>query len=208
MTKYANWTRCKHPHPPPPWQWNLSCQTDWHSFLSNISRHPLLAEIFNSPISAGTYRGQRVGTLVLYSANWSEPHIMPWGRKAALCKRVYVLCRSTTVIPSARICGSSCAPPMAKVSDHSSSSGPDLDMNRWVWSVLTSRSRGESISNFIFVVFSTAILTVTPNKLLVRLQIWVAKIENWHETSINAQIKYSTGLVKVRASWKMLLTAL
>ena len=32
---------------------------------SNISSYPLLAEIFNSLISAGTYHGQRVATSVL-----------------------------------------------------------------------------------------------------------------------------------------------
>ena len=56
---------------------------------SNISWHPLLTEIFNSPISAGTYHGQRVAISVLCGANQFEPQIGPWGRYATLCKMVY-----------------------------------------------------------------------------------------------------------------------
>ena len=70
---------------------------------------------------------------------------------------------STTAILSAKTCGSPCAPPMTKISGYCSSSGSDSDKDRWVWSVLTSRSRGGSISNFIFVVFSTAILSPLTN---------------------------------------------
>ena len=46
---------------------NRICQaklTEVHP--SNISWHPLLTEIFNSPISAGTHHGQRVALLVLW----------------------------------------------------------------------------------------------------------------------------------------------
>ena len=56
---------------------------------SNISWHPLLAEIFNSPITAGTYHGQRVAVSVLCGANQFGPQIGPWGRYATLCKTVY-----------------------------------------------------------------------------------------------------------------------
>ena len=39
-------------------------------YFSNIFRHLLLlAEKFNSPVSAGTYHGQRVATSVLCGAN-------------------------------------------------------------------------------------------------------------------------------------------
>ena len=54
---------------------------------SNIFWGPLLAEIFNCPISAGTYYGQRVATSVLCDANWFE--IGPLGRYATLLKRLY-----------------------------------------------------------------------------------------------------------------------
>ena len=55
---------------------------------SNISSHPLLAEIFNSPVSAGKYHGQCVAISVLCGANQFEPQIEPWGRFATLCKTV------------------------------------------------------------------------------------------------------------------------
>ena len=58
-------------------------------YPSNISRHPLLAKIFNSPISPGTYHGQRVAISMLCGANQFEPHIRPWGRYATLLKTVY-----------------------------------------------------------------------------------------------------------------------
>ena len=56
---------------------------------SNISWHPLLAEIFNSPISTGTCHGQRVPISVLCDANQFEPQIGPGGRYATLYKTVY-----------------------------------------------------------------------------------------------------------------------
>ena len=56
---------------------------------SKISWHPLLAEIFISPISAGTYHGERVAVSVLCGANQFESQIGPWGRNATLCKTVY-----------------------------------------------------------------------------------------------------------------------
>ena len=68
---------------------NRICQaklTEVHP--SNISWHPLLTEIFNSPISAGTHHGQRVALLVLFGANQFEPQIGPWGCYATLCKTV------------------------------------------------------------------------------------------------------------------------
>ena len=54
---------------------------------SNISWHLLIAEIFNSSISAGTYHGQRVATSVFCGANQLESQIGPWGRYATLLKR-------------------------------------------------------------------------------------------------------------------------
>ena len=63
------------------------------------------------------------------------------------------------IILAAKTCGSLCAPPRTKISGHGSLSGSDLDMNRWVWSVLTSRSRDGSIFDFIFVVFTVTILS-------------------------------------------------
>ena len=56
---------------------------------SNISLHPLLAEMCNSPISAGTYHDQRVAISMLCGANQFEPQIGPWGRYVTLCKTVY-----------------------------------------------------------------------------------------------------------------------
>ena len=40
---------------------------------SNISSHPLLAKIFNSQVSAKTYHGQLVATLVLCGSNQLKP---------------------------------------------------------------------------------------------------------------------------------------
>ena len=54
---------------------------------SKTSWHPLLAEIFNSQISAGTYHGQHVAISVLCGANQFEPQIGSWGRYATLYKR-------------------------------------------------------------------------------------------------------------------------
>ena len=56
---------------------------------SNIIWHLLLAEIFNSPISAGTYHGQRVATLVWCGANQLEPQIGLRGCYVTLYKTVY-----------------------------------------------------------------------------------------------------------------------
>ena len=56
---------------------------------SDISWHPLLAEIFNSPISAGMYHVQRVAILVLCDANQFKLQIRPWSRYATLCKTAY-----------------------------------------------------------------------------------------------------------------------
>ena len=71
--------------------------------------------------------------------------------------------RSTAVLLPAKTCGSPRAPSMTKISGHDSSSGSGSDKDRLVWSALTSRSRGGPISNFIFVVFSTAILPPLTN---------------------------------------------
>ena len=57
---------------------------------SNISCHLLLAEIFNSPISAGTYHGQRIATSsVLCGADQFEPQIGPRGCYVPIYKTVY-----------------------------------------------------------------------------------------------------------------------
>ena len=56
---------------------------------SNISWHPLLAKMFNSPISAGTYHDQRIATSVLCGPNQFEPQIGLWGCYATLYKMVY-----------------------------------------------------------------------------------------------------------------------
>ena len=58
---------------------------------SNISWHPLLAEIFNSPISAGTYHVPHVAISVVCDANQFEPQIVPWGRYVTFRKTVYFI---------------------------------------------------------------------------------------------------------------------
>ena len=55
---------------------------------SNVFWHLLLAEIFNSQISAGTYQGQHVATLVWRVANRCAPYIGRRGRDATLFKRL------------------------------------------------------------------------------------------------------------------------
>ena len=56
---------------------------------SNIAWNPLLVQIFNPAISAGTYHGQRAATLVLCNINWFSYLCRERGRYATLLKRVF-----------------------------------------------------------------------------------------------------------------------
>ena len=77
--------------------------------------------------------------------------------------------RSTTAMLPAKNGGSPSGSPKTKISGHDNSSASDLDKDRWVSPDSTSRSRSRAISKFIFVVFTTAILSSLCNKLLVKL---------------------------------------
>ena len=59
-------------------------------YPSNISWQPLLVEILNSSISAGTYHGQCVAISLFCGANQFEPQIGLWGHYATLYKTVYL----------------------------------------------------------------------------------------------------------------------